>query len=67
MTPFTSWLRNELRPYFGLQLLDKYWGILQIREDYFICLEGDIIKKEFLPMSNTIKKQMSLLLPVIVR
>lgn len=47
MTPFTSWLRNELRPYFGLQLLDKYWGILQIREDYFICLEGDIIKKNF--------------------
>ena len=33
MTPFTSWLHNELRPYFGLQLLDKHWDILQIRED----------------------------------
>ncbi|MFJ7367955.1 immunity 26/phosphotriesterase HocA family protein [Lysinibacillus sp. NPDC098008] len=45
MALFTSWLHNELRPYFGLQLLDKHWDILQIREDYFICLEGDVIKK----------------------
>ncbi|WP_445477473.1 immunity 26/phosphotriesterase HocA family protein [Lysinibacillus irui] len=45
MTPFTSWLTNSLRPYFGLYTLEEHWDIFQIREDYFICLEGDVIKK----------------------
>lgn len=34
-----------MRPYFGLYTLEEHWDIFQIREDYFICLEGDVIKK----------------------
>ncbi|WP_155592290.1 immunity 26/phosphotriesterase HocA family protein [Lysinibacillus cavernae] len=45
MAPFSSWLTNSLRPYFGLHMLEEHWDTLQIREDYFICLEGDLIKK----------------------
>ncbi len=45
MTAFTSWLTNSQRPYFGLHIIEEYWDTLQIREDYFICLEGDLIKK----------------------
>jgi len=47
LTPFTSWLTNSLRPYFGLHTLEAHWETIQIREDYFICLEGDLIKKRF--------------------
>lgn len=45
MSAFTSWLTNSLRPYFGLHIIEDHWDTLQIREDYFICLEGDLIKK----------------------
>lgn len=34
-----------MRPYFGLDTLEEHWDIFQIREDYFICLDGDVIKK----------------------
>jgi len=45
LTAFTSWLTNSLRPCFGLHIIEEHWDTLQIREDYFICLEGDLIKK----------------------
>lgn len=45
LTLFTSWLTNSLRPYFGLHMLENHWDTHQIREDYFICFEGDVIKK----------------------
>ncbi|MCG7385696.1 immunity 26/phosphotriesterase HocA family protein [Paenibacillus sp. ACRRY] len=40
-----SWLTNDLRYYFGLQAIDEQWDILEIREGYFICLDGDLIRK----------------------
>jgi len=45
LTAFTSWLTNSLRPCFGLHIIEEHWDTLQIREDYYICLEGDLIKK----------------------
>jgi len=45
LTAFTSWLTNSIRPYFGLHIIEEHWDTLQIREDYFIYLDGDLIKK----------------------
>ncbi|WMT39021.1 immunity 26/phosphotriesterase HocA family protein [Paenibacillus sp. D2_2] len=45
MQPFDSWLTNTLRPFFGLLPLEEAWDILEIREGYFVCMDGDIIRK----------------------
>ncbi|MDM5248683.1 immunity 26/phosphotriesterase HocA family protein [Lysinibacillus sp. G4S2] len=45
MTPLNSWLTNTLRPYFGLHPIEEHWGTIEIRDDYYICVDGDIIKK----------------------
>jgi len=45
MEPFNSWLTNALRPFFGLLPMKEEWDILQIREGYFVCMDGDIIRK----------------------
>jgi len=45
MTPLNSWLTNKLRPYFGLHPIEEHWRTMEIRNDYYICMDGDIIKK----------------------
>lgn len=45
MAPLNSWLTNTLRPYFGLHTIEEHWGTIEIRNDYYICMDGDIIKK----------------------
>lgn len=43
--PFNSWLTNTLRPSFGLLPMEEAWDILEIRKGYFVCMEGDMIRK----------------------
>ncbi|MGE7915755.1 immunity 26/phosphotriesterase HocA family protein [Lysinibacillus xylanilyticus] len=45
MAPLNSWLTNTLRPYFGLHPIEEHWRTIEIRNDYYICMDGDIIKK----------------------
>ncbi|MCE9730168.1 hypothetical protein A6301_02510 [Pectobacterium sp. IFB5596] len=40
-----SWMQEALRPYFGLEPLAAEWDILTVRDGYFICFEGDTIRK----------------------
>ncbi|WP_237613331.1 hypothetical protein [Pectobacterium parmentieri] len=40
-----SWMQEALRPYFGLEPLSTEWDILSIRDGYFICFDGDTIRK----------------------
>ncbi|TKY83885.1 immunity 26/phosphotriesterase HocA family protein [Pectobacterium polonicum] len=40
-----SWMQEALRPYFGLEPLSAEWDILTVRDGYFICFEGDTIRK----------------------
>ncbi|KAF6570542.1 immunity 26/phosphotriesterase HocA family protein [Paenibacillus polymyxa] len=40
-----SWLTNALRPYFGLETLEEHWDVVEIKEGYFICMDGDVIRK----------------------
>ncbi|WP_241007219.1 MULTISPECIES: immunity 26/phosphotriesterase HocA family protein [Pectobacterium] len=40
-----SWMQEALRPYFGLEPLSSEWDILTVRDDYFICFDGDTIRK----------------------
>ncbi|KAA9003287.1 hypothetical protein FJU30_03975 [Affinibrenneria salicis] len=47
-----SWLSNTLRPLFGLNLLDDNWDILELKAGYFICMEGDIVKKSIAVYSH---------------
>ncbi|WP_241747185.1 hypothetical protein [Lysinibacillus sphaericus] len=45
MAHINSWLTNTLRPYFGLHLIEEHWDTIEIRSGYFICMDGDIIRK----------------------
>ncbi|QQP14982.1 immunity 26/phosphotriesterase HocA family protein [Lysinibacillus agricola] len=40
-----SWLTNTLRPYFGLHSVEEHWDTIEIKNGYFICMDGDIIRK----------------------
>lgn len=39
------WLTNALRPYFGLEVLEEHWDVIEIKDGYFICMDGDVIRK----------------------
>ncbi|KML67091.1 immunity 26/phosphotriesterase HocA family protein [Pectobacterium peruviense] len=41
----TSWMQEALRPYFGLEPLSAEWDILTVRDGYFVCFDGDTIRK----------------------
>nr|WED68966.1 hypothetical protein PJ912_01320 [Pectobacterium colocasium] len=40
-----SWMQEALRPYFGLEPLSSAWEIVTVRDGYFICFDGDTIRK----------------------
>ncbi|WP_224552585.1 immunity 26/phosphotriesterase HocA family protein [Pectobacterium versatile] len=40
-----SWMQEALRPYFGLEPLSAEWDILTVRDGYFICFDGETIRK----------------------
>ena len=45
MATINSWLTNSLRPYFGLHPVEEHWDTIEIRDGYFIYIDGDIIRK----------------------
>ncbi|AIU90501.1 hypothetical protein BV918_08365 [Pectobacterium odoriferum] len=40
-----SWMQEALRPYFGLEPLLSEWDIITVRDGYFICFDGDTVRK----------------------
>ncbi|XYQ52811.1 Imm26 family immunity protein [Pectobacterium carotovorum] len=40
-----SWMQEALRPYFGLEPLSSEWDIITVRDGYFICFDGDTVRK----------------------
>lgn len=48
-----SWLTNALRPYFGLEVLEEHWDVVEIKEGYFICVDGDVIRKRISSTEDT--------------
>lgn len=45
MATINSWLTNSLRPYFGLHPVEEHWETIEIRDVFFIYIDGDIIRK----------------------
>jgi len=45
MATINSWLTNSLRPYFGLHPVEEHWETIEIRDGFFIYIDGDIIRK----------------------
>lgn len=48
-----SWLTNALRPYFGLEVLEEHWDVIEIKEGYYICVDGDVIRKRISSTEDT--------------